>query len=247
MLSPKIGAALLCTLAATSSVNAAESTFRSGPARTQLLELFTSEGCSSCPPAEGWFTTLRQSKRLWKDVVPVAFHVDYWDGLGWRDPFASKAFSNRQHTYAAAWGAQTVYTPCFVLSGAEWREHTLEAIPVATKDAGTLTATVAANGMVEIAYIPPKAMSARKWRANAAVLGFGVASNVKAGENGGRRLIHDFVALAHQTVSMSVSDSGFRALLPMPSEQIKHGQSALAAWVTEENASEPMQATGGEL
>jgi len=58
--------------------------FQSAATRTALLELFTSEGCSSCPPAETWLTSLTAAAGLWKDFVPVAFHVDYWDYLGWR-------------------------------------------------------------------------------------------------------------------------------------------------------------------
>ena len=60
-------------------------TFESGVTRTTLLELFTSEGCSSCPPAEKWLSQLKSNPDLWKKIVPIAFHVDYWDHLGWRD------------------------------------------------------------------------------------------------------------------------------------------------------------------
>src|SRR5512147_1267933 len=63
-------------------------TITGGPARASLLELYTSEGCANCPPAESWLSHLAQSGQLWTDVVPVAFHVDYWDHLGWRDIFA---------------------------------------------------------------------------------------------------------------------------------------------------------------
>jgi hypothetical protein len=69
---------------------AGESVFESAPNKVHLLELFTSEGCSSCPPAEEWLTKLKQNPGLWRDFVPVAFHVDYWDHLGWRDRFAAK-------------------------------------------------------------------------------------------------------------------------------------------------------------
>ncbi len=61
----------------------------SGDTRVNLLELYTSEGCSSCPPADRWLSGLRQDPRLWRQLVPVAFHVDYWDGIGWPDRFAS--------------------------------------------------------------------------------------------------------------------------------------------------------------
>src|SRR5690242_13991684 len=74
--------------------------FRSGPAPVSLLELFTSEGCSSCPPAEKWLGDLREETGLWRDFVPVAFHVNYWDHLGWRDALASAAFTQREHAYA---------------------------------------------------------------------------------------------------------------------------------------------------
>src|SRR5947207_690518 len=95
--------------------------FQSSENRVALLELFTSEGCSSCPPAETWLSGLRSSAGLWKEFVPVAFHVDYWDYLGWRDPWASAGFSDRQRAYAALWHSDSTYTPGFVLNGKEWR------------------------------------------------------------------------------------------------------------------------------
>src|ERR1700676_1589940 len=97
-----------------------EISFESKPARTHLLELFTSEGCSSCPPAEAWLGKLKSDDRLWKDFVPIAFHVDYWDGLGWKDRFAQPEWTRRQNSYAVRWGGSSVYTPGFVLDGREW-------------------------------------------------------------------------------------------------------------------------------
>ena len=91
-----------------------------GP-RVSLLELYTSEGCSSCPPADRWISTLRDDPRLWHEVVPVAFHVDYWDYIGWKDRFASPVYGNRQRDYARNRHVGTVYTPGFVLAGKEWR------------------------------------------------------------------------------------------------------------------------------
>src|SRR5205814_757208 len=83
-------------------------TFESSDAQSSLIELFTSEGCSSCPPAEKWLSALKSSSDLWKKAVPVAFHVDYWDHLGWRDRFAKPEFTSRQQRYAAAWGGDSV-------------------------------------------------------------------------------------------------------------------------------------------
>src|ERR1700712_4295101 len=75
----------------------------SGENRVHLLELYSSEGCSSCPPAESWLGELRTAPGLWRDFVPVAFHVNYWDRLGWRDRFASKEYTARQYAYSSQW------------------------------------------------------------------------------------------------------------------------------------------------
>src|SRR5262249_2287392 len=104
-----------------STLAAEEAVLHSGPTRVALVELFTSEGCSSSPPAEAWLGELRASPGLWKEFVPVALHVNYWDHLGWRDALASKTFTEREHAYAEAWRASSVYTPCFVRNGEEWR------------------------------------------------------------------------------------------------------------------------------
>src|SRR4051812_18023944 len=100
--------ALLAMIAALSA-RADEVTFESKPTRTHLLELYTSEGCSSCPPAEAWLSALKNDPRLWHDFVPVAFHVDYWDHLGWTDPFAAKRWTERQTDYSLLWKTESIY------------------------------------------------------------------------------------------------------------------------------------------
>ena len=93
---------------ATVAVAAAEQRFSSGPAQVALVELYTSEGCSSCPPAERWLGELRTAPGLWRDFVPVAWHVDYWNRLGWPDRFSTKEFTARQYAVAAAWRSDSV-------------------------------------------------------------------------------------------------------------------------------------------
>src|SRR5882724_13240893 len=114
---------ILCSMAmfACVAASAAPVIFQSSGRQTAVLELFTSEGCSSCPPAEAWLSKLKGAPGLWHDFVPVAFHVDYWDHLGWKDPFASKEWTARQYHYSAIWKSSSVYTPAFVLDGREWQ------------------------------------------------------------------------------------------------------------------------------
>ena len=95
--------------------------FSSGEQQTRLVELYTSEGCSSCPPADRWLTRFKTRPDLWTVYVPVAFHVDYWNYLGWADRFSRKAHTRRQARYKRQGGVNSVYTPGFVINGYEWR------------------------------------------------------------------------------------------------------------------------------
>ena len=82
-----------------------------------VLELFTSQGCSSCPPADRLLTRLAQEPALAGKVIPLSFHVDYWDYIGWRDPFASPRWSERQRDYGRAFRSNRIYTPQLVVNG----------------------------------------------------------------------------------------------------------------------------------
>ena len=216
-------------------------TFQSGPKKVQLLELFTSEGCSSCPPAEASLSRLVTDSRLWRDFVPVAFHVDYWDRLGWKDPLASVEWTKRQQIYAANWRAESVYTPAFVLNGREWRNTTVPAVNDETP--GVLEAAVHGDNAVLITFKPANSAAFEVYLAR---LGFGIAVNVRAGENTGRSLRHDFVVLLLVHEKMGSGTQELR--LPPASESVSRPErSALAAWVTKEGDITPLQTTGGWL
>jgi len=217
--------------------------FESGPKKVQLLELFTSEGCSSCPQAEASLSRLAGDSRLWREFVPVAFHVDYWDRLGWKDPFASFEWTKRQQTYAATWRAESVYTPAFVLDGREWQSAN---VPSANDSAsGVLKATVQNGDTIVVNFEPAKGASGG-FEVYVARLGFGISINVRAGENNGRSLRHDFVvlSLAHEKLGLEAQEV---RLAPEPQSVSHPERTALAAWITKAGDIRPVQATGGWL
>ncbi len=235
-------ALLLVSFLAAGTAQGGDVVFESKPARTHLLELFTSEGCSSCPPAEAWLNNLKNEPRLWQDFVPIVFHVDYWDHLGWRDPFASKTWTERQADYSARWKSGSVYTPAFVLDGVAW--HNTDLLPTATETAGVLKITI--SGERVRAAFKPATNAGRRYEIHVARLGFGLGGDVKAGENSGRKLVHDFVVLGLTNEGMKAGVKELR--LPLASSlQTANSRSALAAWVTQAGQIEPIQAVGGWL
>jgi len=226
----------------------ADTTVQSGPGKTHLLELFTSEGCSSCPPAEEWLSSRRTDARLWLDYVPVAFHVDYWDYLGWRDKLADPAYALRQRRYSNAWGAHSVYTPGFVWDGAEWRPRAHAELPRAstTIQPGLLTAAFHRSGEIQITYQPANQQE-RSYEINAALLGIGIRSEIHAGENSGRTLTHDFAVLLHRQGVASSSPSGAQAHLRLLGSQLPKTGLAVAVWVADPQSGAILQAAGGPI
>lgn len=209
--------------------------FQSTEERSQLLELFTSQGCSSCPPAERWINQFADYPGLWSEIVPVVYHVDYWDYLGWKDPFASKAFTQRQHAYAEERLIRQVYTPCFVSNGEEWRGYfSKDLLPKSKEIAGILQAR-AENGRLKVSYSEEQPLTL-----NVAILGLNVVTDVKSGENRGRKLEQQFVVLDHQS---SFSKDG-KWTLELPSIELSKAERfGIAIWVSKRGDFEPLQVT----
>jgi hypothetical protein len=161
-----------------------------------LLELYTSEGCSSCPPADKAVSALRQGAK--QDlVVPLSLHVDYWDYIGWTDRFAKPEFTSRQRLLAEAMNSRAVYTPEIFLGGAEFRNWSgnlddrigLVNRQPARADIG-IELMQAAGGRLPVTV---NTKSAQGGSLYIALYENGLSSNVKAGENSGVLLRHDFV------------------------------------------------------
>jgi len=235
---------LLCWLVSVylADLARADTLFESGAQRVSLLELYTSEGCSSCPPAEKWLAQLQNEKSLWKQVVPVAFHVDYWDGLGWKDRFAKRAYSARQRDYANSWGTPSVYTPGFVLNGTEWKGwFDGQQLPTFESEKAGQLRVVLRGDQAEVVFDAP--FEKNPLEVHFAPLAMRVASDVRAGENRGSKLEHEFVAteLTSARLEFVNGKQTAHAVLPLS------GARALAVWVTRENSLTPLQATGGFL
>ena len=233
---------ILVLASAIGPVQGGEMVLASKPTRTHLIELFTSEGCSSCPPADEWLNGLKNHPRLWQDIVPIAFHVDYWDHLGWRDPFASKMWTERQADYSVFWKKESVYTPAFVLNGNEWRYGPLP--PPASDTPGVLTLKI--NGEKVTAAFKSAGSGAGRYEIHLARLGFGLSSDVAAGENHGRKLLHDFVALGLTNETMKAGAKEFQ-LPSAGTKNIEDPRNALVAWITPAGKMEVIQAVGGWL
>jgi hypothetical protein len=229
------------------TAQAEQPVFASGPERTSLIQLYTSEGCSSCPPAEAWLAGLRNDPDLWHRFVPIAFHVTYWNYLGWTDVLATPAYTQRQYTYASAWGGNQVYTPCFVRDGEEWRPpggH-LGTPP----SPGRLTVTLQPSSRFTVTYEPYGAVQLTPLEVHVARLGGGIVHRVRGGENRGATLTQEFVCLGIASARLDKEGSGtLQASLSLPSDDTAGvTRFAMAAWVTQAGRLEPLQATGGWL
>ncbi|MBC3863257.1 DUF1223 domain-containing protein [Undibacterium jejuense] len=197
----KLPIATFCLLASCISTgNAIELCSRSSPTHTvALLELYTSEGCSSCPPADKFLQNVAQNAGLHPDqVIPLALHVDYWDYIGWKDPFAKRLFTERQQELSAYVHSRTVYTPEFFINGKEFRNWNsgltseLEKIKQQAALASIkLRQTGISNDKISIEI---DSNSSQSGELHVALLENGLSSKVSAGENQGITLRHDAVA-----------------------------------------------------
>jgi hypothetical protein len=223
--------------------------FKSSGSQATLVELYSSEGCSSCPPAEEWISKLKDSPRLWNDLFPVVFHVDYWDGLGWPDRFATPAYTSRQQNYAARLGQDSVYTPEFVTNGREWRGwfHG-EALPSAQSGmSGALTVSITNDGKkISVVYSPASPGAAPSYTVNVAVLGINVMSDVQRGENGGRQLQHDFVVLGFASKPLLAKDQKLESANIDLTSSTTDTPAAIVAWISTDGGS-LVQVAGGWL
>lgn len=189
-----------------------------------VLELFTSQGCSSCPPADDLLSRMGRSPELQGQIIPLAYHVDYWNYLGWTDPFSQKSWTTRQNDYAAKFRRSNIYTPQLVVNGRdECLGSDYPAILSKIRSAGathpasrvqlekgkynpalrqlqiTLTAEVLKEGM------------AKELHLMLAVFENGLSTQVPRGENSGKTLPNDYVVRTLELVLTIPEKSGHQS------------------------------------
>ena len=175
---------------------------RSGAQTVALAELYTSEGCSSCPPADAWLSSLAKQGLGLDKVVPLGLHVDYWDYIGWKDEFATATLTERQRDWSKAHRSRFVYTPQVVLAGQDYRAWSEGSIVADVKRVNATSAranlalsamptknTIAVTGSVNV----PNVAERGDTKIYLALSQNSIVTPVKRGENAGVTLKHDHV------------------------------------------------------
>jgi hypothetical protein len=204
---PRWAAGLMAaTVACAPAVSQADCRAASSERTAAVIELYTSEGCDSCPPADRWLAGLKPGNA---SPVALAFHVDYWDRLGWRDRFASAAYTKRQYLQASRRGGEVVYTPQVLLQGRDfdaWRRGDAAAViaaagarPARAKIDLAVDSSTPDAVAIDLRVRIPDARDRARALIAVALTQDGLSSEVKAGENAGKRLAHEHVVRAFES------------------------------------------------
>ena len=225
---PLFGAALGIVTLATLAAPAGAESMRARP--KAVVELFTSQGCAQCPPADALLTGLAEEG----DVVALAYHVDYWDYVGWEDTFGDEDFSDRQRAYAKSWGSSRIYTPQMVVNGAKGvvgsrRNEVHGALAGASLP---LQVEISRDGdMLKVAIPPDSGFNdAVVWlvsyldRADV---------TIEKGENAGKSMVYTQVVTGRQALGMWEGATGASLKLPLP-EVLDAGSTGIAVIVQQE-------------
>ena len=217
------------------SVSHAACVAQSSADRPHLVELYTSEGCSSCPPAERWLSSLRDSS----GYVALEFHVDYWDSDSWRDPYSDARYTERQKAIVARGRRNLVYTPQVVVDGQLWKNWPKAPPPTTVDTAGPSIRLQLIRGTPLRATLDTDSAIAHNnsWRMHVAVTENSLSNAISGGENRGATLAHDHVVRAFST-ALPLGHAEIDLALP---EGLDLAQSSVVAFVQDEHSGEVVQ------
>jgi hypothetical protein len=200
-----------------------------------VVELFTSQGCSSCPPADRWLSTLKGDE----SVIALSFHVNYWNYLGWKDPYATPETTERQRRIQKALHGTYVYTPQVVLNGRDhrqWRGQAARALPKLPAEQAPALSLSRAGDLItaQVGAQPGRSQLAGYW----AVLHNGLSQQVTRGENAGARLVNDHVVSLYQPVAAWNAQAAHTVRLMLPPNMAAQ---RVVFIVTDEDLTQPLQ------
>lgn len=239
-----LAVALVCMYSYTSSTagdTKKQPIYQSKPVKKVLLELFTSQGCSSCPPADKLVSTLAQADT---DLVAISFHVDYWDKLGWKDVFSNHEYTERQQKYQQTLHAQYVYTPQAVVQGqyqmtGSNQAGILNAVKVASQDDNSLNIEIEPsinNDSVSVACKLNKGLPAN-CRIYAVLVQNKVLTSVIRGENSGRQLPGYHVARSMKSIVSTKEEDTLQLAIP---EDLKPSDASVIVFVQDNSSGKIM-------
>ena len=212
-----------------------------------LIELYSSQGCSSCPPAEEWLSRFMKKDELWSRYFPLSFHVSYWNYLGWKDPFSDRRYSKRQYDHLNLLNIRQVYTPQFIVNSHEWRgwfERDYGSLTqIKTNKTGQLKLNIA-NGKIDASFKDGTALDGH-YKFHLALVGSGFETQVTRGENRNKKLQQDFTVLDYQTFSANAQGHFFGSVRPKPAIAKQAKKLAWVGWI--EHKGKAQQAVGGWL
>jgi len=238
------------------TLTASECSHKSGKNRAALIELYTSEGCSSCPPADKWLSQLSKRGIGLDKLVPLSLHVDYWNYIGWRDPYSAPEYTQRQREIGQRNKLRSIYTPQMVFNGRDYRGWRRQNVTQLLKEVNAwpaganlsfnwsaisnneLTATVKAE--LTDKNVSPSTMYVALYENN-------LTSNITAGENDGRSLHHDYVVRK----MLAIPVKGKQKITKDISFQLEHDWDqknlGMAVFVQQHSDGSVLQALSGSL
>ena len=200
-----------------------------------VVELFTSQGCSSCPPADAYLSHLiKQAKLKKQQIIALSFHVNYWNRLGWKDPYSDQRFTQRQQRYAEVFANNTIYTPQMIVNGNKAFESPRQNVIDQGIKIGLNTP---AHFQIQISDVKKEENQlgftinlnepANDLHLNLALVEKGLTTMIKAGENGGKKLTHNNVVRSFVTSSLK-NETQITGKLAIPRDMVIKNASLIA-------------------
>ncbi|AZP13233.1 DUF1223 domain-containing protein [Undibacterium parvum] len=235
---PRFSTALLAAISMATAPVLAQECSKTSPAHTvALFELYTSEGCDSCPAADKFVSTLYKSGKFSPDqVLALALHVDYWDYIGWKDVYAKAQFSQRQRALAELAGSRNVYTPEVFIGAKElrnWRDGVPDAVKRINSQPAQAHITIRIDKLSEHTLsLRLQGKSAQSGKLHFALVEHSLLNKITAGENRGATLLHDYVVREWgEAIALTpLNSDSFARQIPLPGNAVRKNL-ALAAFI----------------